>query len=86
MLSSFEAFDQLFAERQLPVEEVAEVLADVTVRVIIHGQDAANPMGAATPSLKNIVISMAATAHRRRRDPGRRDASRRGCFTPLSRP
>lgn len=46
------AFDQLFAERQLPVEEVAEVLADVAVRVIIHGQDAANPMGTATPSLK----------------------------------
>jgi hypothetical protein len=51
MLSSFEAFDQLFAERQLPVEEVAEVLADVAVRVIIQEQ-AANPMGAATPSLK----------------------------------
>jgi AcrR family transcriptional regulator len=36
MLSSFEAFDQLFAERQLPVDEVAEVLADVATRAVIH--------------------------------------------------
>jgi AcrR family transcriptional regulator len=34
MLSSFEAFDQLFAERQLPVDEVAEALADVAVRAV----------------------------------------------------
>ena len=36
MLSSFEAFDQLFADRQLPVEEIADVLADVAVRAILR--------------------------------------------------
>jgi AcrR family transcriptional regulator len=34
MLSSFEAFDQLFTERGLPVDEVAEVLADLAVRAV----------------------------------------------------
>jgi AcrR family transcriptional regulator len=32
LLSSFEAFDQLFTARQLPVEEVAEVLFDLAAR------------------------------------------------------
>jgi hypothetical protein len=32
LLSSFEAFDQLFTARQLPVEEVAWILADLAAR------------------------------------------------------
>jgi AcrR family transcriptional regulator len=32
LLSSFEAFDQLFTARQLPVEEVAGILADLAAR------------------------------------------------------
>jgi hypothetical protein len=32
MLSSFEAFDQLFTWRRLTVEEVAEILTDLAVR------------------------------------------------------
>lgn len=34
MLSSFEAFDQLFTGRQLPVEQVGEVLADLAVHAV----------------------------------------------------
>jgi AcrR family transcriptional regulator len=37
MLSSFEAFDQLFAGREKPVDEVAEILADVAVRALVSG-------------------------------------------------
>lgn len=36
LLTSFEAFDQLFAERHLGIEEVAEVLADVAVRALVR--------------------------------------------------
>lgn len=32
LLSSFEAFDQLFTARQVPVEEVASVLFDLAAR------------------------------------------------------
>jgi len=39
MLSSFEAFDQLFAGRRLPVDDVAEILGDVAVRVLLVGED-----------------------------------------------
>jgi AcrR family transcriptional regulator len=35
VLSSFEAFDQLFADRQRPVDEVADILADVAVRALV---------------------------------------------------
>jgi AcrR family transcriptional regulator len=34
MLSSFEAFDQLFTGRAMPVDDVAEVLADLAVRTV----------------------------------------------------
>jgi len=36
MLSSFEAFDQLFAGRGLAVDEVAEILTDVAVRALLR--------------------------------------------------
>jgi AcrR family transcriptional regulator len=39
MLSSFEAFDQLFAGRGLPVDDVAEVLADIAVRALLADPD-----------------------------------------------
>jgi AcrR family transcriptional regulator len=42
LLSSFEAFDQLFSGRQLPVEEVASVLFDLAARAL------AQPPGAPT--------------------------------------
>ena len=39
MLSSFEAFDQLFAGRQLPLDDVADILADVAVRALVVRSD-----------------------------------------------
>jgi AcrR family transcriptional regulator len=39
MLSSFEAFDQLFIGRRLPVDDVAELLADLAVRAVTQGRD-----------------------------------------------
>ena len=39
MLSSFEAFDQLFAGRGLPVDDVAEILAGVAVRALLVHPD-----------------------------------------------
>jgi AcrR family transcriptional regulator len=40
MLSSFEAFDQLFTWRRLTVEEVAEILTDLAVRgLTTHNRD-----------------------------------------------
>jgi AcrR family transcriptional regulator len=39
LLSSFEAFDQLFTQRQLPVEQVGEVLADLAVRAVTRLPD-----------------------------------------------
>jgi AcrR family transcriptional regulator len=35
MLSSFQAFDQLFSERRLPADDVAEILADLAVRAVV---------------------------------------------------
>ena len=40
MLSSFGAFDQLFTARQLPVEEVAGVLADLATRSLAQPSSA----------------------------------------------
>ena len=40
MLSSFEAFDQLFAGRQLPLDDVADILADVAIRALVARNDA----------------------------------------------
>jgi AcrR family transcriptional regulator len=39
MLSSFEAFDQLFAGRGLPVDDVAEILAGVAVHALLVEPD-----------------------------------------------
>jgi AcrR family transcriptional regulator len=39
MLSSFEAFDQLFAGRGLAVDDVAEILAGVAVRAVLVDPD-----------------------------------------------
>jgi hypothetical protein len=39
MLSSFEAFDQLFAGRGLPVDDVAEILSDVAIRAVLVDPD-----------------------------------------------
>jgi AcrR family transcriptional regulator len=43
MLSSFEAFDQLFTGRGLPVEEVARLLGDLAVATLTQGR--AGPAG-----------------------------------------
>jgi AcrR family transcriptional regulator len=43
MLSSFEAFDQLFTGRGLPVEDVARLLGDVAVATLTYGR--AGPAG-----------------------------------------
>jgi AcrR family transcriptional regulator len=39
LLSSFEAFDQLYTGRGMAAEEVAEALADLAVRALIRGED-----------------------------------------------
>jgi AcrR family transcriptional regulator len=51
MLSSFEAFDQLFAGRGLPVEDVARLLGDVAVATLTDGTRgrAAEPQGRDLP-------------------------------------
>jgi AcrR family transcriptional regulator len=36
MLSSFEAFDRLSVDRRLPVDEVADVLAEVAMRAVVR--------------------------------------------------
>ena len=43
MLSSFEAFDQLFTGRELPVEDVARLLGDLAVATLTQGR--AGPAG-----------------------------------------
>ena len=43
MLSSFEAFDQLFTGRRLPVEDVARLLGDLAVATLTHRR--AGPAG-----------------------------------------
>jgi hypothetical protein len=36
MLSSFEAFDRLSVDRRLPVDEVADVLAEVAMTAVVR--------------------------------------------------